>query len=234
MVRNAATSAPSRHAVIDHRKKPRKRGQALLTAIFEATLTELGEAGYASLTMEHIAARARTSKASLYRRWSSRRELVADATRWAVSDRIELPDTGDVRKDLLTLLRIVARQLAGPLGEAARGLMVEALNDRELGHIAISHVNGPQLVLDILRRGAERGQVRPEALTTPVASVGPALVRHHFLIHGAPIRDKVLRDIVDQVIMPLVAFDHPATMRRRNGEHHAGRPAPGGRGAKPN
>ena len=67
------------NVAIDHRKGPRRRGDALYAAIFEATLAELTAVGYAELKMEHVASRARASKGSLYRRWSSRAELVADA-----------------------------------------------------------------------------------------------------------------------------------------------------------
>ncbi|MEU4744544.1 helix-turn-helix domain-containing protein, partial [Actinosynnema sp. NPDC023658] len=59
----------------DHRKQPRRRGEELNAAIYRATLEELAEVGYAKLTMERVAERARTGKAALYRRWSSRMEL---------------------------------------------------------------------------------------------------------------------------------------------------------------
>src|SRR5262245_36185475 len=68
------TCEPTSGAV-DHRKGPRRRGDALYAAIFEATLDELATVGYAELKMEHIASRAKASKGSLYRRWSCRAEL---------------------------------------------------------------------------------------------------------------------------------------------------------------
>src|SRR5882762_74282 len=58
----------------DHRRGPRRRGDALTAAIFDATLAELAEVGYAELTMERVAGRAKASKGSLYRRWSNRAE----------------------------------------------------------------------------------------------------------------------------------------------------------------
>ncbi|MDT7598911.1 MAG: hypothetical protein QOK26_988, partial [Pseudonocardiales bacterium] len=85
----------------DHRRGPRRRGDALTAAIFDATLTELADVGYAELTMERVAGRARASKGSLYRRWSNRAELVVDAMHHARPHYIEPPDTGRVRDDLL-------------------------------------------------------------------------------------------------------------------------------------
>jgi AcrR family transcriptional regulator len=191
---------------MDHRKKPRRRGEVLHRAIFKATLDELTEVGYAELSMERVAERARTGKASLYRRWPNRAELVVDAIRHTLADHAELPDTGDLREDILIWLRVAAELLAGPLGEAARGLIAETLRNPEVTQAARARIigSGPEPMLEILRRAAGRGEVRPEALTSLVASVGPCLLRHHFLIHGSPIPDKVLVEIVDDVVLPLV------------------------------
>ena len=70
----------------DHRTRPRRRGDVLNSAIFEATLDELAEVGYAKLTMEGVAARAGASKASVYRRWPSRMELALDAVHHMAPD----------------------------------------------------------------------------------------------------------------------------------------------------
>ncbi|MPZ97343.1 MAG: TetR family transcriptional regulator [Propionibacteriales bacterium] len=191
----------------DHRTKPRRRGEVLQRAIFEATLAELAEAGYAELAMARVAERARTSKASLYRRWSNRAELVLDAFRHAIPGTRDLPDSGDLREDLLTLLRTAAELLAGPLGEAVRGMIAEAVRDPDHAGVAQARSVGssPDLVLAILRRAAGRGEVRSDALTLRVAGVGPALLKQHFLVHGAPIPDQVLTEIVDEVVLPLVS-----------------------------
>lgn len=191
---------------VDHRKGPRRRGDALYAAIFEATLEELTAVGYAELKMEHVASRARASKGSLYRRWSSRAELVADAVHHTIPGCGEAPDTGSVREDMLGGLRGFAKLLNGPSGEAVRGLMAETIRNPDLMEIIrIRFVEpGINVFLDVLRRGAVRGEVRPGALTPRIASVGPELLRQHFLAHRSPIPDQVLIEIVDEVIMPLV------------------------------
>jgi hypothetical protein len=73
--------------------------------------------------MERIAERARASKASLYRRWPTRIELVMDAVYHTHPDPISTPDTGSLRGDLLAALRQAASLLTGPTGEALRGLL---------------------------------------------------------------------------------------------------------------
>ena len=97
----------------DHRTRPRRRGDVLNSAIFEATLDELAEVGYAKLTMERVAARAGASKASVYRRWPSRMELALDAVHHLAPDPTDLPDTGSLRGDAIAFMRTAADLLAG-------------------------------------------------------------------------------------------------------------------------
>jgi AcrR family transcriptional regulator len=190
----------------DHRKGPRRRGDALHAAIFEATLDELTAVGYAELKMEHVANRARASKGSLYRRWSSRAELVADAVYHTIPSCAERPDTGSVREDLLGCLRGFATLLNGPSGEAIRGLMADTIRNPDLMEVVrVRFVDpGVGLFLEVLRRGAARGEVRDTALTWRIASLGPDLLREYFLVHRTPIADQVLIEMVDEVIIPLV------------------------------
>ncbi len=191
---------------VDYRKAPRRRGDALYAAIFEATIEELTAVGYAELKMEHVANRARASKGSLYRRWPSRAELVADAVHHMLPGCFESPDTGSVREDMLGCLRRFATLLNGPSGEAIRGLMAETIRDPDLMEVIRTRFIDPCIgrVLEVLQQGAVRGEVRPTALTSLIASVGPGLMRQHFLVHGAPIPDRVLIEIVDEVVVPLI------------------------------
>jgi AcrR family transcriptional regulator len=189
----------------DHRKGSRRRGEKLHSAIYAATLAELIDVGYAELTMKGIALRAGASKGSLYRRWPSRAELVVDAMQHAVPEVLEVPDTGCVRDDVLGFLRRVAAVLNGPAGVAVRGLLTETIGDPELRAVVRARFIEPatRCMLEALRRGVVRGEVRPTALTPLVASVGPAVLREHVLLSGTPIPDSLLIDIVDTVVVPL-------------------------------
>ncbi|MEV0345308.1 TetR/AcrR family transcriptional regulator [Nonomuraea sp. NPDC050680] len=191
--------------VTDHRKLPRRRGEALNVAIYQATLDELAEVGYARLTMERVAERARASKASLYRRWPTRIELVMDAVYHVLPDALSVPDTGSLRGDVLAALRRTAEALAGPAGEAMRGLLSEALGDesRAATFRENSQGTGRRLMREIVRRAVERGEVAPEAVTPRRLDAGQALLRQHFLFQGLPIPDELLVQIADEVMVPL-------------------------------
>ncbi len=192
--------------VTDHRKLPRRRGEALNAAIFQATLDELAEAGYAGLTMERVAERARTGKASLYRRWPTRIELVMDAVYHVLPVPSSVPDTGSLRTDVLAALREAARLLSGPAGEAMRGLLSEALADeaRAAAFRRGSHGLGRRLMQEITRRAVERGEIDASAVTPRRLDAGQALLRQHFLFAGPPIPDELIVQIVDEVVVPLL------------------------------
>jgi AcrR family transcriptional regulator len=207
----ADTSVQPADQTADHRpgiRRPRtrRRGEVLEAAILDAAMAELTEVGYARLAMERIAARARTSKASLYKRWPNRAELVVAALRHHRGPADSAPDTGSLREDVLTLLRRGAAHLDGPFGEAARGLMVETLTDPERTRSVRANmfVARNRLMREILDRAAARGDISATAIKPEVIGLAPALVDHHFLIHGAPIPDDVLTAIVDDILLPLL------------------------------
>lgn len=195
----------------DHRKLPRRRGDVLNAAIFRATLDELTEVGYAKLTMERIAERAGTGKASLYRRWPSRMELALDAVRHMVPDPASPPDTGTLRGDVLALLRNTAVVMDGPAGEAMRGLLSEALRERaRLAELRrSSQGTGRTAMREVAHRAVDRGEIHPNAVTAHRLDVAHAMLRQYFLVNGAPIPDRVIVEIVDEVVIPLFTGGGP-------------------------
>jgi AcrR family transcriptional regulator len=190
----------------DHRHRPRRRGDVLSAAIFDATLAELGEVGYSRLAMERIASRAGASKASLYKRWPSRAELVVAALQHQNITPAPAPDTGNLRDDVLALLRYAAARLDGVFGQAVRGLMAETLTDpdRTASLRPSMFTQRNRLMREILDRAVGRGDIAPAAVTPRLIELAPALLDHYFLIHGAPIPDDVLTGIVDEVLLPLL------------------------------
>ncbi|HLM21688.1 MAG TPA: TetR/AcrR family transcriptional regulator [Propionibacteriaceae bacterium] len=189
----------------DHRTLPRRRGDVLNSAIFEATLDELAEVGYTKLTMERVAARAGASKASVYRRWPSRMELVLDAVHHLAPDPTDTPDTGSLRGDALAFMRAAAKLLAGPGGEALRGLLGDALADpsRTLELRRHSRGTGHRIMQEIVQRAAARGEINSAAITPLRLDVAQAMLREQFLFHGPPIPDAVIVEIVDETVLPL-------------------------------
>ena len=184
----------------------RRRGQTLEQAIFDAVLDQLRTVGYAGLTMEGVAAGAHTGKAALYRRWASRDDLVVDTIDHVLPSPCDLPDHGDVREDLLDLLRLMAGFLNSPAGCALESLIADIEPDGRFARLLHQRVKEPRkrMLLDLLRRGADRGQVRPEAVSQLVADVGPALLMQRFSAEGPPVPDAYVVSVVDDIVMPLL------------------------------
>ncbi|WP_445185379.1 TetR/AcrR family transcriptional regulator [Pseudonocardia sp. Cha107L01] len=187
-------------------RQRRKRGDELRAAIHTAVLDELREHGFAALTMDAVAARAHTGKTTLYRYWPSKIDLVVDAAESSMS-RIDPPDDdGDLRGQLLAVLRHVADDLGGPVGQAVRHLIAELVQSPELTRTIRPFMVDPVLppILEVLRRAAVRGQIPVAALIPRVAGVGPDMLRAHVLINPTPIPDSVVVEIVDLVLLPLL------------------------------
>jgi AcrR family transcriptional regulator len=191
---------------VDHRTLGRRRGAELDRAILNAAFAELAERGYPAFTLERVAERAHTGKSSVYKRWPTRPELAIAAVLRELPDRLTPPDTGDLREDLLVVLRHIADRFAGPVGKVMPGLLAESIRDPELRDAFRTQIfaGHPLPTREVLRRAVERGRAKPSALTPIVAMVGPALLREHFLLHGAPVPESVLVDIVDNTVLPLV------------------------------
>ena len=190
----------------------RRRGRTLERAIFDAVLDQIRTVGYAGLTMEGVAACAHTGKAALYRRWAGKEELVVDTLDQVLPSPCELPDHGDVREDLLELLRLMAAFLNSPAGCALESLIADIEPDGRFARLLHQRVKEPRkrMFLALLQRAADRGLVRPEAVTQLVADVGPALLMQRFSAEGPPVPDAYVVSVLDDIVMPLLRVPAPA------------------------
>lgn len=174
--------------------------------IFRSTLQLLVETGYDKLTLDAVAARAKASKATLYRRWASKTDLVLDAVSCLQVAAPELPDTGTLRGDLVALAE--CKGLLEPeRADVLCGLATAMYRDPELRQqLARRFVDPRENHLRILlQRARDRGQVRPDADLDLLGTVIPALVlfRLHFQSPGELPPDFVL-SVIDQVLLPAV------------------------------
>ncbi|GAA0361708.1 TetR/AcrR family transcriptional regulator [Microbispora corallina] len=185
----------------------RRRGAALEQAILRAAADELAESGYAGLTMDRVARRAGTNKNAIYRRWPNRAALGVAAYRQLVEAESEPPDTGDLRGDVLELLRRANRTWSSPYGEILRALLAGAADDPELlAQVQESSRDGGSgMWLKLLGRAVARGEASPDALHPRVATAAIALLRNEYLTRGVPTApDGVIVEIVDEVYLPLI------------------------------
>lgn len=202
MVTSRWTAAPDRAA------SPRRRGVVLERAILDAALEQLGEVGWKGLTMEGVAAGAQTGKAAVYRRWTSKEDLVADAL-VAGLPRVETaPDLGSVREDLLALCREVRQIMFSPPGVALRSVIHECdqTQAERFQEVIAGGVVEPTVKLlgEVITRGIERGEVRPDAASGYVFDAIPAMMMYRSKMCASEWSDRDLEELIDQLMLPLL------------------------------
>ena len=182
----------------------RPRSALARRSILDAALALYGELGLEAMSVEGVAARAGVGKATIYRRWDSKEELVADAIAELIAQ-VADPDTGSVRLDLIELLI----QLQRAMGNSGTGrifprIAQELAAGSSLGRVYRRRVIEPRArILDaILQRGIDRGEL-PATLEFELASdllIGPIILcRLTRRLSGRTVRQRAT-SIVDAVL----------------------------------
>jgi AcrR family transcriptional regulator len=202
MVTSGWTAAPAQTASL------RRRGAVLERAILDAALEQLSTVGWNALTMEGVAAGAQTGKAAVYRRWSSKEDLVADALQAGLPRLDEAPDLGNVREDLLALCVQARDAMYSRPGFALRSVIHEcdtAQAERFHGVIFEGVVEPTiRLLGEVINRGIERGEVRSDASNGYVLDAIPAMMMYRSKMCGSEWGDQDIEEMIDQLMLPLL------------------------------
>jgi AcrR family transcriptional regulator len=175
-------------------------------AILDATLELLGEHGYERMSIDQIARRAGASKATIYRRWSGKAELVTDLVCQRMHTESQpVPDTGSLRTDLLALGQGYRRAIQRKL-PVVLGLLPTLVSDPELARTFRQNVPQPSLeqLGTMLERALERGEIRRAVAPDELHAVLEAVVWHRILRSGEALDDSFLQAAVDRTLLPLL------------------------------
>ncbi|WP_026448856.1 TetR/AcrR family transcriptional regulator [Actinopolyspora mortivallis] len=202
--RTATTSRGSSTGSTSGRGRPRDatRDAALRTAALEV----LAEVGYRALTMDAVAAQARAGKATIYRRWESKLELVIDTCTQLVRRNIPRPDNGTIEQDLGEFLSAFAEFLSGPVGKAAQALVGELPHEPELAEAFRDSFLLPQrdVLREIIDRGGERGEIRADAPVDTVVELAGAALIHRLMLTGDPLDQRFVNRLLHEALLPLL------------------------------
>ncbi len=168
--------------------RTRRRGKELEDALYDATLAELAAVGYGGLTMEGIAARARTGKAALYRRWSSKHDLVQAALLYALPQVPEPRADRSARENLLAVFAAHCDVLAGKTAFPSLAIMNQLLHEPELRALFADAVVTPRLRIteSILQAGVANGEINAAALTHVHRARRPGVDQPTAVAHRGP------------------------------------------------
>ncbi len=166
----------------------------------------MAEVGYRALTMDAVAARARAGKATIYRRWESKLDLVIDTCTQLVQRNIPDPDHGSIERDLHDFLSAFATFLTGPAGQAAQALVGELPHEPELAAAFRQSFLLPQrnILRRIIERGMSRGEVRADAAVDTVVELAGAALIHRLMLTGEPLDSAFVDQVLNQALLPLL------------------------------
>jgi AcrR family transcriptional regulator len=172
-------------------------GSARTDEIFAAALAELGEVGYDRTTMDAIARRAGASKATLYRHWPGKPELVVDALQHLRGDSAaQLPDTGSLREDLRALLGHMSSNATHDQVCMMRGMVSACGQDPELARVFHERMVETKraAVLAVLERARARGEVDVDADLELLVDVVPAMLVFRHLVTPHDVDDAYVEE----------------------------------------
>lgn len=185
----------------------RPRDRTRDPVILEAALDVLAEVGYEAMTIEMVAARAKAGKATLYRRWPSKAHLVVDAVAsipTVDATSTELPDTGDLRGDLLALLEGSGVEGEGRDSRVVAGLCAVFPQEPGLAAVVRERLLTPrvELVRTVLERARDRGEIPPGRDLGALALAVPAMLVYRLVFLNEPVTRNHVVAIVDGVVLP--------------------------------
>jgi AcrR family transcriptional regulator len=206
-VNNSTSSAP-KDPLADPAVPPRGRPRDISrdAALRDAALEVMAEVGYRSLTMDAVAARAKAGKATIYRRWDSKIDLVIDTCNHLVQRHVPEPDHGCMERDIHEFLGAFAALLTGPVGKAAQTLVGELPHEPELAAAFRESFLLPQrdILRRIIGRGVTRGEVRADAPIDTVVEVAGAALTYRLMLTGDPLDQRFVDRLLREALLPLL------------------------------
>lgn len=185
----------------------RKRDRTADTRIIEAAIETLAEVGFEGMTMDMVAARAKAGKATLYRRWPSKGELVRDAVIWMSRGSVDvehLPDTGSVREDLLSLLKPYSKDFGEKKLRVIAGLGSFFSEHPKLAAEATAGIFEPWTAANraLIQRGIERGEFAHDADIDLACQIIVAMTSYRTVTLHQTFDKKLYAALLDNILLP--------------------------------
>jgi AcrR family transcriptional regulator len=186
------------------------------TELLAATLQLLQEHGYDRLTVDAVAAKARASKATVYRRWPSKAELVLAAFIEGIRQVAVPPETGTLRGDLLHMGETICQQGQQHAG-TIRAVLVEVSRNAALNEV-MQHQFIDQrkaLMNSIFQQAVDRGEIDKAVVNEELWDLLPHYLIFRSIIPDRPPTRQTVQALVDEVIIP--SLTRPTGCRKANG-----------------
>jgi len=172
--------------------------------LLAVTFRLLRQHGYDGLTIDEVAAESRASKATVYRSWPTKAELVLAAFIEGIQQGDVPPDTGTLRGDLVALGDMIcghardhAATMRAVLSELSR---IPALHSALQRFLA----GRKALMRNILNRAAQRGEIDADSLDRELWDILPGYLVYRAVVEDRPATRRTVRSMVDDVLLPVL------------------------------
>lgn len=195
------TPAPARPSRGGRPRDPSRDG-----VIREAILRLLADVGYGGLTMDAVASSAGVGKATIYRRWRTKEDLVVDTIAGLSQSDLAAPDTGTLEGDLRELMHALVAAINGPIGAATLSLLSTVPHQPAL---AEAFRRGPlgawrSRFDEVWARAEQRGEVRSGRAGALACETASALLVQRWLLTGETVDDAFADETLEHVLVPLI------------------------------
>jgi AcrR family transcriptional regulator len=188
----------------DAPERPRGRPRSAIAdkAIREAAVDLFAERGFEGFSVEDVADRAGVSKATVYRRYPSKVDLVVEAGSCLATDEIAFPDTGNLRDDV----RGLARSLVSAFKNTRAGKMMPVMTFERRRYPELDAgyrrflADRKARTREVLRRGIARGELPPDTDVAVMSSMLVGPIFHRLMITQEPLNDAFVDALVDALL----------------------------------
>jgi len=176
-----------------------RRGAPVRHAVLRATAELLLTEGLAGTRIADIAARAGVHETSIYRRWGTRNNLIAEALSSHLDNELPLPDTGSTREDLTAFFTALAEFLTTPAGRSMTSLSLARPDSEDPIDLARDRFWDMRLTRAsiLVRRGIDRGDIRSEIDPQLILEAVAGPLHLHILLRNQPADRDYVSSLID-------------------------------------
>jgi len=188
----------------------RPRDSSRDIAIEKAAIELLREVGYEHVTVESVAHRAQVSKATIYRRWKNKAELITDSVRHYAFCKAPGIDTGSLRGDLIEVISEKVKTMKSVDGQLIAGLLTAAKGDTDLAQILTQSLGEYASAAHsaIFDRAIARGEIFNSAKREIILELVPAVISFRIFMSHQNVSRKFIEHFVDDVLIPVLKNNH--------------------------
>ncbi len=181
--------------------RPRGGSDKLVKTLLAAALKQLGERGFTALSVSELARTVGVNKTSIYRRWPSKAELILAAVRALRDSKRTAPPSGDLRRDLVRVLRVKAALVQSKPGRKLVRALIALDEDRDL--VSISSALRKERyasTIALLEPAIDRGELAPDTDPKLLSELLLAPLYHRLIFLNQPIGRRFLEEVVDKLL----------------------------------